>query len=298
MYELSGSIVPLVTPMQHDGSIDYQSLKKLLAWHDVSSTNGFVVMGSTGEGTLLSEKDREALLSFVIDHSKIPIWAGVSQLQSPQVIDAIAQAADLGADGVMLASPLYIKPQQSGLVSYFNHIADNSELNILMYNVPSRTGNHIDVETACILSHHDKIMGIKDCVITNDRMRAYKEAATNFEVYCGDDREMLNCLAAGGAGVISVIGNLLPQLVALVCSLAHSDMYDKAHAIEMRWQSVLETLNGYPNPVAIKWLMAQKGLINPFTRSPLMPLDYQSEQQLQELMQEISMLWGLNPECV
>ena len=98
--------------------------------------------------------------------------------------------------------------------------------------------------------------------------------------------------------MISVIGNLLPQLVSLVCSLAHSDMYDKAHAIEMRWQSVLETLNGYPNPVAIKWLMAQKGLINPFARLPLMPLDYQSEQQLQELMQEISMLWDLNPECV
>jgi len=300
MHELSGSIVPLVTPMNHDGDIDFVSLNKLLSWHEQATTSAVIVLGSTGEGTLLSEEERMRVIDFVVNEadSSLPTWVGVSNVNPQNVIRSIEQAAKLGADGAMLASPMYVKPTQEGIISYFTHIADHSDLSILMYNVPSRTGSIIDVPTACVLSHHEKIIGIKECDITLDRMAQYQDAFHEFDVFCGDDSNMLMCLANGGAGVISVISNLLPELVSVVCQLSHKESHHKAQAIDSRWQVFLNALTALPNPAAIKWAMSQKGQISPFTRMPLSPLTFSQEQLLQEGVSDLAPLMEFNPDYI
>lgn len=294
MYELSGSIVPLVTPMTHEGEIDYDAVSRLLSWHQDASTSALVIGGSTGEGTLLTEKDREALLSFVIDQSSLPIWAGVSDINTSRVKDAILQAQSLGVDGVMISSPMYVKPSQTGIINYFSHIADQTDTSILLYNVPSRTGSTIDPSSACILSHHDNIVGIKECDISEERMLEYKEANAHFEVYCGDDQQMIRALSLGAAGVISVVGNLLPQVVALLYELVQSGQHAKAEAIESKWHPMIEILGQLSNPVAIKYLMSKYDYINPYMRSPLTPLSFQEEERLGEITGDLESLFALN----
>ena len=298
MYELAGSIVPLVTPMKPNGDIDFDSLNRLMSWHEQASTSAVIIMGSTGEGTLLSHDERHKLIDYVINEadSHLPTWVGVTDINPNKVIQSIQQAEDLGADGVMLASPMYVKPTQEGIISYYNYIADRSDLSILMYNVPSRTGSVIDVATACVLSHHDKIIGIKECDISLERMTQYQESSHNFDVYCGDDAQMLMCLANGGAGVVSVISNLIPEVVSVVCELTRQDSYHKAQAIDARWQLFIQALSQLPNPSAIKWAMSQRGVINPFTRMPLSPLTFPQEKVLQEALADLSPLFAFNPD--
>ncbi|MEC7030586.1 MAG: 4-hydroxy-tetrahydrodipicolinate synthase [Pseudomonadota bacterium] len=300
MLELKGSVVPLVTPMTHDGQIDYLALKRLVSWHVEASTNALVVLGSSGEGTLLSPEENADVIRFVIEDCacQLPVWVGVSDLSISRVNTAIHQAATLGADGVMLASPMYVKPSQEGIIRYFTEIADASELNILLYNVPSRTANHIDVETACVLSHHEKIIGIKDCDITNERMRQYQEASHDFEVFSGDDSEILTCIFGGGAGVVSVLGNIIPEIMTVACDLAALEHFQKAEALCAKWASFVDVLNQLPNPVAIKWVMAKRGMISPYTRLPLVPLNFDQESLLQDAMSDMEPLLNLNPEFV
>ena len=300
MLELKGSIVPLVTPMTHGGHVDYPALKRLVLWHIEASTSALVLLGSSGEGTLLSMDERAEVIRFVIEDTgcTLPIWVGVSDLSVERVNCAIGQAAALGADGVMLASPIYVKPSQEGIIRYFTEVADTSELDILLYNVPSRTANHIDVETACILSHHQNIVGIKDCDITNERMRLYQESSHEFEVFSGDDNEILSCIFGGGAGVISVIGNIIPEIMTVACDLAALEHFQKAEALGAQWSVFLNTMSQLPNPAAIKWVMAKRGMISPYTRMPLMPLTFEQESLMQSALDDLEPLLNLNPAYI
>lgn len=296
MDELNGSIVALVTPMLRDGSVDFESLKKLLDWHEQASTSALIVLGSTGEGTLFSPKEREAIVDFVVKNSNLPIWVGVSGLYYDQISESVSQVADLGADGVMLTAPLYVKADQSGLISFFSKIADQSELEVLLYNQPERVGSKIDVETACILSEHTNIIGIKDSVISKERMIAYQEAKDGFSIFSGDDLMMLTCMAMGGSGAVSVIGNLLPELVQTVCLLSEKRIYHKAEAIELQWQNFANLLGKLPNPPAIKYAMSKQGLIEPGVRMPLSLLSKPQQAKMDEVLNDLSSLLSLNPE--
>lgn len=294
MDELSGSIVPLVTPLLEQG-VDFISLEKLLKWHEDSSTTAFIILGSTGEGTLLSMDERASIIEFVVQKSDLPVWVGVSAMHHTHAMELINQANDLGADGVMVTAPLYVKPSQRALISYFTKIADESELEVLLYNHPGRTGSSIEVETACILSDHEKIIGIKDVEINLDRMTAYQQSKPDFSVFCGDDEKIMMCLSNGGAGVISVISNIVPELVQAVCLLTEKQIYRKADAIAQRWDPLVRLLSE-SNPGAIKYAMSNLNLIEPLVKPPLTMLTESQKARLDEALTNILPLLNLNPE--
>lgn len=297
MDELAGSVVPLVTPMLSDGRIDFAALERLVAWHDQASTTALIVLGSTGEGTLLSMQERAALIDFVVEKSNIPTWVGVSAFDHHHAMQFITQAADFGADGVMICPPLYVFVTQNGLMDYFSKLADQSELEILLYNNKVRTGHDIDIESACILAEHDNIIGIKDCHITVEKMMLYQQIKSDFSVLCGHDADMLTCLSNGGDGVVSVIGNLLPELVQALCLLASKGIAHKALAIDIQWRSLIDCLSLLPNPTAIKFAMMKSGYIHYAVRSPLTILTPAEEAKLGAVLKSILPLLKLNPEC-
>lgn len=282
MNDLKGSIVALVTPLTKDGDFNPNYMDQLVSWHNDAATDGFVILGSTGEGTLFSSEERSQIIRSVVDHpdNRLPVWVGVSDSSPHEVLNRIQEAEEAGADGVMLSSPMYIKPSQQSIINYYTRIADHSQLPVLMYNIPSRSGAYIDVETACILSHHEKIIGIKDSVINIDRMMAYHDADDHFHVYCGDDLSKMTCLSNGGAGVISVIANVIPHLVSTFCELINHQVFYKAQALESSWGELAEGLSRMPNPTAIKWLLAQQGRSTPFMRHPIAPISFAEEEQL------------------
>lgn len=294
MEELSGSVVPLVTPLLEKG-IDFVSLEKLLKWHEDASSTALIVLGTTGEGTLLSMQERSSIIEFVVQKSDLPIWVGVSAMHHIHAMELINQANDLGADGVMVTAPLYIKPSQRALVSYFTKIADESELEILLYNHPGRTGISIEVETACILSDHENIIGIKDVEINLDRMTAYQKSKPDFSIFCGDDEKMMMCLSNGGSGVISVISNLVPELVQAVCLLSEKQIYRRADAIAQRWDPLVRLLS-QSNPSAIKYAMFKLELIESLVKPPLTLLTEPEKNKLDEALTNVLPLLNLNPE--
>jgi 4-hydroxy-tetrahydrodipicolinate synthase len=295
MDELSGSIVPLVTPFLMDEKIDFAGLKKLLNFHECASTTALIIAGSTGEGTLLSMDEREKLIEYVVKNSELPIWVGVSALNYDHAMRLITQASECGADGVMVTAPLYVRANQQGLLSYFSKLADASDLEVLLYNHPERTGSVIEVETACILSEHSNIIGIKDTLIHEERMQAYQQAGTDFSVLCGDDRQIMMCLANGGSGAISVIGNLLPELVQTVCLLSSKQLFKKASSITLRWQPLVEVLS-YSNPSAIKYAMYKQGLIEAIVKPPLTGLSEYQKTKVDEILVNLQPLLNLNPD--
>lgn len=295
MEELSGSIVPLVTPLKDNLEVDFKSLERLVKWHEDASTTALIVLGSTGEGTLLSLEERAKVIESVVKHSDIPVWVGVSALNHEHAMSLINQASELSADGVMVTSPLYVKASQRGLLSYFTKIADESELEVLLYNHPGRTGSSMDVETACILSEHENIVGIKDVNITLDRMMGYQQTKSEFSIFCGNDKDISLCLANGGSGVVSVIGNIIPELVQAVCLLAEKQLYHKADAIARRWEPLVEVLD-IANPSAIKYAMSKQDLIDPAVKPPLTLLSQKEERKVEETLTKLMPLLNLNPE--
>lgn len=299
MYELKGSIVALITPLTQAGLFNKDVMGRLIQWHQESSTDGLMLLGSTGEGTLFSMDERQEIIDFVVNHpeNRMPTWVGVSHSNPAQVQAMIQQSSELGADGVMVPCPMYVKPSQQGLIKYFTDLADQSSLPIMLYNIPCRTGTMLDVETACILSHHDNIMGIKDSYMTVDRMSKYQNSHKQFDVFCGDDTQKLTCLANGGAGVVSVLANVLPELVHAFCSFADQGVHHKAQAIDARWSSIANALTDLPNPSAIKYVLSQRGVGSPFVRQPLSQLSFEQEQQLADVLKEVDHLLMFNPEC-
>lgn len=295
MNDLKGSIVALVTPLTKDGSFNPGYMDQLVSWHNQSATDGFVVLGSTGEGTLFSSNERVQIIRSVVDHpdNRLPVWVGVSDSSPQEILTRIREAEDAGADGVMLSSPMYIKPTQQSIINFYTRIADQSQLPLLMYNIPSRSGAHISTGTACVLSHHQQIVGIKDSVMNVDRMMAYHDTGEDFHVYCGDDLHKMTCLSNGGSGVISVIANVIPHLVSSFCELVDHQIFYKAQALESSWSELAEGLSRLPNPTAIKWLLAQQGRSTPFMRHPIAPISFAEEEQLTRIHESCRALFEL-----
>lgn len=271
----------LVTPLDHKGHIDFLGLKRLLDMQVAAKVDGIVLFGSTGEGLLLDQAERDSMLDYIFnDYDLItPVWVACSHYCPSAVKQLIDEATRFDIEGVMVSAPMYIKPTQSGLISYFTEIADYSPVPLMLYNVPSRTGCDMQPETACVLSHHENIIALKDAVIDKARMKAYQSAARGFHILSGDDQHILTCMAKGGHGCVSVLGNMMPKVIQHMVHAQQDGEHDLAHLIEKRIAYVAESFASLNNPSAIKWVLAEQGYIGPTLKQPLsmITLDEQSK---------------------
>lgn len=270
-----GSIVALVTPMLTNQQIDYESFSRLVEWHVAHKTDALVIIGSTGEAASLRPEERQKLIRLAVSiaRARLPIIVGTGQQSTHATIELTRQAMECGADACLIVTPFYNKPTQEGLYQHFKTVAQNVPIPQILYNVPSRTACDLKPETVIRLTEISNIVGIKEA--TGDLSRVgmiLNQCHDHFDLFSGDDLTAADFMLLGGKGVISVIGNLLPEKNHDLVVAALSGDKKKAWALQQELGDLNRALYVETNPIPLKWAMAESGLIQPGIRLPLTPL--------------------------
>ena len=272
---IKGSIVAIVTPMHADGSLDYPGLQKLIDWHIAEGTDGIVIVGTTGESATVSVEEHCELIRFTVDHAKgrIPIIAGTGGNSTAEAIKLTESAKQSGADAALVVVPYYNRPTQEGMYLHFKAIAEAVDLPIILYNVPGRTVADMSNETIVRLSAIKNIVGVKDATGNIGRgLELLRDAGPSFAVYSGDDPTAIALMLCGGAGNISVTANVAPRAMHQLCEAAMKGDIARAVEINNKVMPLHAKLFVEPNPVPVKWALAEMGMMPPGLRLPLAPL--------------------------
>ena len=293
---LQGSLVAIATPMHEDGALDLNALRGLIDFHLSQQTDGIVIVGTTGESPTVDFDEHCLLMQTTIDHvaGRIPVIAGTGANSTREAIALTRQAQKLGAAACLLVAPYYNKPTQEGLYQHFRAVAETVEIDQILYNVPGRTGCDISNETALRLAQIPNIVGIKDATGNIERgtdllLRAHDLIADNrFAVYSGDDATSLALMLLGGQGVISVTANVAPRLMHDMCAAALRGDALSARAINAKLFALHQKLFAEANPIPVKWVLKEMGLIAAGIRLPLTPLSPQHAEPLRSAMKAAS----------
>jgi len=290
---IKGSIVAIVTPMFEDGSLDKDSLRKLIDWHVAEGTDGIVIVGTTGESATVSPEEHCELVKLAVDHvaGRIPVIAGTGGNSTAEAIALTRHARDVGADASLQVVPYYNRPTQEGMYRHFKAIAEAVDLPVILYNVPGRTVADMSNETIARLAPIDNIVGVKDATGNRGRgIELLKMVDKSFAVYSGDDPTAMALMFCGGAGNISVTANVAPRAMHELCEAAIAG--NIARAIEIN-NSVLQLhakLFVEPNPVPVKWALAEMGKMPAGLRLPLAPLSAPFHDTVRVALREAGLL--------
>ncbi|MDA1037225.1 MAG: 4-hydroxy-tetrahydrodipicolinate synthase [Proteobacteria bacterium] len=292
MQVLQGSLVALVTPLNEDGSVDYDSLKKLIDWHIDEGTNGIVSVGTTGESATLNVKEHLDVIDFTIKHvgKRIPVIAGTGANATNEAIELSQEAKLKGADYVLLVTPYYNKPNQSGLIKHYEEIANKVDIPQILYNVPSRTACDLKPSSVEILSKHQNIIGIKEAVDDFQRIRELiniTQISDDFSIFSGDDPTFLESMSLGAHGVISVAANVIPRSISMICRNVLNSELNEANNLNDINKNLYKLLFVESNPIPVKWMLFKMGLIKNIIRLPLIHLD---ETYHDEVVSELNKL--------
>ena len=286
---LTGSLVAIVTPMFEDGRLDLDALKKLIDFHVDAGTDGIVIVGTTGESPTVDVEEHCLLIKTTVDYvaKRIPVIAGTGANSTAEAIALTAKAKSLGADACLLVAPYYNKPSQEGLYQHFKAIAEAVDIPQILYNVPGRTGCDLTNDTVLRLAQVRNIVGIKDATGGIERgTDLLLRAPAEFAVYSGDDATALALMLLGGKGVISVTANVAPQLMHEMCAQALSGNLAAAKAANAKLFALHQKLFVEANPIPVKWVLQQMGMIGTGIRLPLVNLSSQYHPVLRHAMQQ------------
>ncbi len=292
----SGSIVALVTPMQHD-QVDVERLRFLVDYHIQQGTQAIVAAGTTGESGTLSDEEKKLVIQHVIEEAqeRIPVIAGTSSQSTKHTLELTKMAMDLGADAALIMTPAYIKPTQEGLYLHYSQIAKDAPLPLILYNVPSRTACDLLAETVGRLAAYANIIGIKEATGDLTRVESIQKAVSEystgkFDLFSGDDETARDFIHQGGDGVISVTANIVPALMSALCkaSLAHEE--ESADALQAKLLPLHRALFLETNPIPVKWALAKMGLISEEIRLPLTELSHKHQATLSAAMKAVGCL--------
>jgi len=271
----AGSLVALVTPMQPDGSIDFDAWSRLIEFQVANGTTGIVVAGSTGESATVTDQELRDLLirarRTLGKRALLIANAGTSSTASS--VERARWISELEVDALLIASPAYVRPTQQGLYLHFEAIAASSGIPVLLYNVPSRTAVDMLPATVARLSRLPRIAGIKEAVGEAARVRELvATCAVNFKVLSGDDLTARDAIGVGAAGVISVTANVAPRAMADMVGAALLGDRAGATQIDQRLVALHRNLFVESNPIPVKWALARMGLMGGSLRLPLTEL--------------------------
>ncbi len=286
---LTGSLVAIVTPMLEDGSLDIACFKRLIDWHITEGTRGIVVVGTTGESPTVNFDEHKDLIRIAVEHAagRVPVIAGTGANSTAEAIELSESAKRSGAQLSLSVVPYYNKPTQEGMYRHFRAIAEAVDLPMILYNVPGRTVADLQNDTVLRLAQVPNIIGIKDATGSIERCSdLLRRAPKDFAVYSGEDVTGLPLILLGGHGVISVTANVAPRLMQEMCAAALSGDIARARAANDRLLGLHSKLFVEGNPVPVKWVMVQMGLIPSGIRLPLVPLSANFHETLREAMRQ------------
>ncbi|MCM1128899.1 MAG: 4-hydroxy-tetrahydrodipicolinate synthase [Alistipes senegalensis] len=286
---IQGSIVAIVTPMHPDGSLDMDGLRRLIDWHVAEGTDALVIVGTTGESPTVSFEEHCKLVEVAVKQAngRIPVIAGTGGNSTTEAIELTEHAKKAGANASLQVVPYYNRPTQEGMYRHFRKIAETVDLPVILYNVPGRTVADMSNDTILKLAQVPGIAGVKDATGNLARgIGLLRQAPAGFSVYSGDDATAMALMLCGAKGNISVVANVAPKEMHLMCAAALKGDTAAARRINDRLFPLYTQLFVEPNPVPVKWLMNVLGMIPPGIRLPLAPLGAACHDTVRRAWQE------------
>lgn len=280
----------LITPMTEAGQIDYAAMERLVAYQLEGNIDALIVCATTGEAPTLQDDEHIEVIRFVAEQvgGKIPVIAGTGSNYTEHAVEMSIKARDAGANGLLCVTPYYNKCTQRGLVESFTKIADATELPMIVYNVPGRTGVNIQPATYAKLAEHPRIVGIKeangDISSVVDTMA---RCGDKIDMYSGNDDQIVPILSMGGIGCISVLSNLLPAQTREICTRWFAGDVAGAAALQLRYKPLVDALFSEVNPIPAKAAMAAMGMCGETARLPLTPMEDAARANLLRQMEVV-----------
>ena len=272
---LKGSLVALITPMNQDGSINYEQLHDLIDWHIENGTDGIVAVGTTGESATLPVEEHLAVIEATVKHvnKRVPVIAGTGANNTVEAIALSKAAEQAGADYTLSVVPYYNKPSQEGIYQHFKAIAEATSIPMIIYNVPGRTVVSMSNDTILRLAEIPNVVGVKEASgKIGSNIELINSVPEGFAVFSGDDPTGLPFMLCGGHGVVTVAANVAPKLFADMCRAALEGDIATARRLNEQLIPIYNTMFCEPSPAAPKWGLSLLGKCEPHVRLPLVPL--------------------------
>ncbi|MFR3070538.1 MAG: 4-hydroxy-tetrahydrodipicolinate synthase [Enterocloster sp.] len=285
-----GSAVALAAPMDRQGDIDYKAVDVMLSMQLEGGTDAILINGTTGESAALTDRERLELLDHALRYvdGRVPVIAGTGSNSTAHAIALSKEAKKAGADGLLLVTPYYNKATQKGLIAHFTAIADAADLPILLYNVPTRTGVDIKPQTYKELSLHPNIVGTKEAG-GNISQIAHTAAlcGDDLAIYSGNDDQTLAVLALGGKGVISVLANILPGEMSLLCRRFFVGDLEGSRRLQLSLLPLMQAMFWEVNPIPVKAALAMMGVCGENYRLPMTRMEEGKKEELKRVMERM-----------
>ena len=284
---LGGNFTALVTPFLKNKNIDYAKLKELTIRQIKMGTTGIVALGSTAEASTLDEYEKHKIMETIVSSSnkKAIIIAGINAFSLDDALSQSLQRFIDGADALLIPPPPYIKPSKKGLLDFYQTLADQSYIPIILYNIPSRTGINIPTDLIQTLSLHPNIVGIKEASgDINYALSVSKYVNNSFSLLSGNDNLLLPLLSLGASGIISVIGNISPTICEQTIKNFQSSNPSKAKDYYHSHLNLIDALSFESNPICIKYIMSKLNLIKPYYRKPLCEPDKTTKKKINAVL--------------
>lgn len=278
----TGVCTALITPFR-DGKIDFEALSGLIEFQIDGGVDALLINGTTGESATLTDTEKREIISFAVSEvgGRVPVIAGTGSNDTHKAVELSKFAYDVGADACLAVTPYYNKASEAGLIKHYEAIADATEIPIILYNVPSRTGVNIPLSVYERLSEHKNIVAVKEAnPSVSDFARLSARCGKNLDLYSGNDDLILPCLSLGGNGIISVISNALPRQTGEICRLWFGGKIEEATELQLKLLPLTNALFCEVNPIPIKALLSHLGFCKEEYRLPLCPMDSERKKAL------------------
>ena len=290
---VKGSIVALVTPFHEDGTVNFEKLGELLDWQIENSTDGILILGTSGESSTMSHEEDDAVALYTIErvNHRVPVIVGAGSNCTQTAMEKSLKYQNMGADALLLISPYYNKANTQGMIRHFTTVADAVHIPIILYNVPGRTGCHIDEKAVKVLSQHPNICGIKEAsgnISYATNIARY--LSDDFVMYSGNDDMITSMMALGASGVISVLANCLPKETHEIVQDYLDGNVRASLEKQLKYLDFIHALFMEVNPIPVKEAMNMMGMNIGGYRLPLYEMEESNKNRLHDALEQAGLL--------
>ncbi|MGN0675997.1 MAG: 4-hydroxy-tetrahydrodipicolinate synthase [Oscillospiraceae bacterium] len=289
----TGAGVAIITPMNADGSINWDEFGRIIDFQIENGTDAIIVCGTTGESATMTDEEHVECIRYCIDrvNKRVPVIAGTGSNDTKYAVDLSKEAEKLGADALLVVTPYYNKTSQRGLIAHFTAIADSVNIPIILYNVPSRTGVNITLDTYITLSKHRNIAAVKEASGNISAIAKIIEACgDDMDVYSGNDDQIVPIMALGGKGVISVLSNVMPKETHEITQLCLDNNVAEAAKMQIKYLELANNLFIDVNPIPVKEAMNLMGFKAGECRLPLLKMEQSKIDTLSASMKKVGLI--------
>lgn len=289
----TGAGVAIVTPMNADGSVNYEAMGQLIEQQVAGGTDAIIVCGTTGESSTLTDEEHRRVIQFTVAqvNHRIPVVAGTGSNDTAYCLELSQEAEKMGVDGLLLVTPYYNKCSQKGLIRHYLTVADAVNLPMILYSVASRTGVNILPETLKELSKHPNIVAVKEASGNISQVAKIRHlCGDDLDVYSGNDDQIVPLLSLGGIGVISVLSNLMPKEAHDICQLYFDGKVQESAALQLKLLDLINNLFSDVNPIPVKEALNMMGFPAGPCRMPLCEMDDGPREKLRASMAALGLL--------